>query len=109
MLLQLHDGEIDPYPVALMSRKLAGAQFRYNARNVEALAAQMALQTWRTLLLGQKFKIYANHNSLKFLFTQKNPSQRILRLCEFMADFNFTEIKFEPGPNNVVLDLLSRP
>ena len=109
VLLQWHDGEIDPRPVAFMSRKLAGAQFRYDARNVEALAAQMALQTWRTLLLGQKFEIYSDHDSLKFLFTQKDPSQRILRLCEFMADFNFTEVKYVPGPNNVVPDFLSRP
>ena len=29
--------------------KLKGAQYRYDARNVEALAAQVALQTWRTL------------------------------------------------------------
>ena len=34
VLLQWHDGEIDPRPVAFMSRKLLGAQFRYYARNV---------------------------------------------------------------------------
>jgi len=64
-----------------MSRKLKGAQYRHDARNFEALAAQMALQTWHTLLLGQKFEIYSDHDSLQYLFTQKSPSQRILRLC----------------------------
>jgi len=54
-----------------MSRKLKGEQYRYDARNVEALAAQVALQTWRTLLLGQKFEIYSDHDSLQYLFTQK--------------------------------------
>ena len=54
--LQWQEGEDNPRPVAYMSRKLKGAQYRYDARNVEALAAQMALQTWRTLLLGQKFE-----------------------------------------------------
>jgi len=58
VLLQWQEGEDNPHPVAYMSRKLKGAQYRYDVRNVEALAAQMALQTWRTLLLGQKFEIY---------------------------------------------------
>ena len=69
----------------------------------------MALQTWRTNLLGVQFEIYSDHDSLKYLFTQKELSQRILRLCEFMADFNFTEVRYVPGPANVVPDFLSRP
>jgi len=92
-----------------MSRKLPGAQYRYDARNVEALAAQMALTTWRTILLGVQFEIYSDHVSLKYLFTQKAPSQRILRLCEFLTDYDFTEIKYVPGPENDVPDFLSRP
>jgi len=56
-----------------------------------------------------QFEIYSDHDSLKYLFTQKEPSQRILRLCEFMADFNFTEVRYVSGPDNVVPDFLSRP
>ena len=44
VLLQWQEDEEHPWPVAFMSRKLKGAQYRYNARNVEALAAQVALQ-----------------------------------------------------------------
>jgi len=87
-----------------MSRKLKGAQYRYDALNVEALAAQVALQTWRTLLLGQKFEIYPGHDSLQHLFTQKSLSQQIFRLCEFLSDFSFEEIKYVPGAHNVVPD-----
>ena len=89
VLLQWQSGEDSPRPVAVMSRKLSGAQYRYDARNVEALAAQMALQTWTTHLLGVQFEIYSDHDSLKYLFTQKEPSQR----CEFVAGFNFTEVR----------------
>ena len=53
--------------MAFMSRKLSGAQYHYDARNVEALAAQMALVTLRTLLLGLKFEIYSNHASLQYI------------------------------------------
>jgi len=92
-----------------MSRKLSGTQYRYDARKVEALAAQMALTTWRTVLLGVPFEIYSDHNSLKYLFTQKALSKRLLRLCEFLADYNFTEIKYVPGLEIVVPDFLSCP
>jgi len=109
VLLQWQKDEEHPRPVAFMSHKLKGAQYRYDARNVEALAAQVALQTWRTLLLGQKFEIYSDHDSLQYLFTQKSQSQRILRLCEFLSDFNFEEIKYVSGAHNVVPDFLSRP
>jgi len=63
VLLQWQPGESTPRPVAFMSRKLSGAQYRYDARNVEALAVQMALTTWRTVLLGVPFEIYSDHNS----------------------------------------------
>ena len=76
---------------------------------MEALAAQMALTTWRTLLLGVKFEIFSDHDSLQYFFTQKPPSQRILSLCEFLADYNFEEVKYVPGPQNVVPDFWSRP
>ena len=63
-----------------MLRKLAGEQYRYDAQHVEALTAQMVLTvtTWRTISLGVVFEIYSDHNSLKYLFTQKAQSQYIL-------------------------------
>ena len=56
-----------------------------------------------------KFEIFSDHGSLQYLFTQKFPSQRILRLCEFLADYNFEEVKYVPGLHNVVPDFWSRP
>ena len=40
VLLQWQEGEENPRPVAYMSRKSKGTQYRYDARNVEALAAK---------------------------------------------------------------------
>jgi len=73
VLLQWHDNEDNPRPVVLMSRKLSGEQYRYDARNVEALALQMALNTWRTLLLGVKFEIFSDHDSLQFCLRKNLP------------------------------------
>jgi len=46
VLLQCQEGEENPHPVAYMTRKLKGTQYRYDARNMEGLAVQMALKTW---------------------------------------------------------------
>jgi len=95
VLLQWQENEDNPRPVAFVSRKLSGAQYRYDARNVEALAAQKALTTWRTLLLEVKFEIFSDHDSVQYLFTQIFPSQRILRLCKFLADYNHQRLGTE--------------
>jgi len=109
VLLQWQEGDEHPLSVAFMTHKLKEVQYRYDAQNAEALAAQVALQMWCPLLLGQKFEIYSDHNSLQYLFTLKSQSQRILCLCEFLSDFNFEEIKYVSGAHNVVPDFLSHP
>ena len=109
VLLQWAPGEEHPRPVCFLSRKLQGAQFHYDARNAEALAAQLALTEWRHYLYGVSFELYSDHASLGSLFTQKAPSQRLLRLCEFLSEFDFQEIRYVRGSENVVPDFLSRP
>ena len=47
VLLQWEANEQDPRPVCFLSRKLQGYQWHYDARNAEALAAQVALAAWR--------------------------------------------------------------
>lgn len=109
VLLQWEEGEQDPRPVCFLSRKLQGSQWHYDARNAEALAAQVALVAWRPLLYGVHFELVSDHASLRHLFQQKAPSARILRLCEFLADFDFQEVQFVKGSDNAVPDFLSRP
>ena len=45
---------------------------------------------------------------MQFLFSQNNPSQLIFRLCDFMSQFDFKEVKFVQGSEESVQDLLSR-
>ena len=85
-------------------------QRRLARRHAEALAVQLALAAWRPLLYGEPFELHSDHFSLTSLLTQRAaPSQRILRLCEFLADFNFEEVRYVRGVDNVVPDFLSRP
>lgn len=109
VLLQWEADEQDPRPVCFLSRKLQGSQWHYDARNAEALAAQVALAAWRPLLYGVPFELVSDHASLRHLFQQKAPSARILRLCEFLAEFDFQEVQYVKGSDNAVPDFLSRP
>jgi len=54
-----------------LSRKLQGAQYRYDARNVEALAAQVALAAWRHLPISQRF-IFKNLAVFSFFKGQES-------------------------------------
>ena len=65
VLLQWEEGEMEPRPLCFMSRKLQGAQWNYDARNAEALAAQVALAAWRPLLYGVQFDLVSDHASLR--------------------------------------------
>ena len=65
VLLQWKEGEVEPRPLCFLSRKLQGAQLNYDARNAEALAAQVALAAWRPLLYGVQFDLVSDHASLR--------------------------------------------
>ena len=60
------------------------------------------------MLYGVPFEIYLDHRSLHYLFSQKHPSQRILRLCEFLSGFDFKEVQYVKGEHAAVPDFFSR-
>ena len=58
-------------------------------------------------MYGERFKVFSDHKSLKYLFTQKDLNLRKLRWMEYMEDYDF-ELHYHPGKANVVVDVLSR-
>ena len=107
-VLMQDDGH-GPRPIAYFSRKMTRTEQRYITREHELLAIKDALQHWKHYLLGVPFTIKSDHESLRYLFTQKELSGRLLRWCDFLQQFDFGDIEYLPGAQNAVGDALSRP
>ena len=58
-------------------------------------------------MLGHKCKIYTDHKSLKYIFTQSDLNLRQWRWLELIKDYEL-EIHYHPGKANVVADALSQ-
>lgn len=59
------------------------------------------------LLYSVTFQIFSNHQSLKYLFTQKDLNMRQRRWIEYIKDYDFA-LQYHLGKANIVTDALSR-
>ncbi|RVX13480.1 Retrovirus-related Pol polyprotein from transposon 17.6 [Vitis vinifera] len=93
--------------VAYASRQLKQHELNYPTHDLELTAVVFALKTWRHYLYGEKFEVYSDHKSLKYIFTQKDLNSRQRRWMETLEDYDFA-LHYHPGKANVVVDALSR-
>ena len=66
-----------------------------------------ALKIWRHYLYGVPCRIFTDHKSLQYIFTQKELNLRQRRWLELIKDYDCT-IEYHPGKANVVADALTR-
>ena len=94
--------------VAFASRKLHDAETRYPARDKELLGVVSALRQWRHYLLGRKFTLHTDHESLQYLTTMDISGRkgRLARWAEELADYDF-DLHYIKGKNNIA-DALTR-
>ena len=79
----------------------------YPTHDLKLAAVIFALKSWRHYLYGVHCKIYTDHKSLKYIFTQKEINMRQRRWLELLVDYDL-EINYHPGKVNNVADALSR-
>src|SRR3954468_15227891 len=79
----------------------------YPTHDLELGSVVFALKSWRHYLYGDDFVVFSDHNSLGYIFTQKDLNMRQRRWLEYLADYTST-MHYHPGKANVVADALSR-
>jgi hypothetical protein len=95
------------HPIAYESRKLRGPELLYTIYDKEMLAIMHALAKFRQYLVGAKFVVRTDHNSLKYFLAQKDLNERQQKWVSKIQAYNF-DIEYVKGKNNVVADALSR-
>ncbi|MBM1124176.1 Ty3/Gypsy family RNase HI domain-containing protein, partial [Klebsiella pneumoniae] len=93
--------------VAYGSRQLKNHEQNYPTHDLELAAVVFALKCWRHYLYGERFDVFSDHKSLKYIFTQRDLNMRQRRWMEYLEQYNF-DLQYHPGKANVVADALSR-
>ncbi|GKC87449.1 putative reverse transcriptase domain-containing protein [Tanacetum coccineum] len=93
--------------IAYASRQLKIHEKNYTTHDLELGVVVFALKIWRHYLYGTKSVIYTDHKSLQHILSQKELNMRQHRWIELFSDYD-CEIRYHPGKENVVADVLSR-
>jgi hypothetical protein len=95
------------HPLAFESQKLRGPKLLYTIYYKEMLAIMYTLAKFRQHLVGARFVVKSDHNSLKYLLEQKDLNERQQKWISKIQAYEF-DIEFVKGKNNIVANALSR-
>ena len=93
--------------IGFYSKCYTKAQKNYSTSEKELLSIVMAVENWSIFLYGRKFIVYSDHKPLAWLLNKKDPHPRLERWIIRLAVYEF-EIRYKPGKENIVADMLSR-
>ena len=96
------------HPVCYFSKRLNSHQQNYSTVEKETLSIILAIRYFSIYLIGQKTCIHCDHNPLTWLNTMANTNHKLLRWSIEINQYNL-EIKYRPGRENLIADILSRP
>ncbi|GKD42423.1 putative reverse transcriptase domain-containing protein [Tanacetum coccineum] len=93
--------------IAHVSRQLKPHEENYTTHDLELGAVVFALKIWRHYIYGTKCTMLTDHKSLQHILDQKELNMRQRRWLELLVDYD-CEIRYHPGKENVVADVLSQ-
>lgn len=105
MLLQKVDNK--QHVVSYYSRRTSPAESRYHSYELETLAVVNAVKHFRQYLMGRKFKVVTDCNSVKASKTKVDLSPRVHRWWAYLQSYDF-EIEHRAGTRMSHVDCLSR-
>ena len=94
--------------VQCFSKSFTPTQQHYSTFDRECFGMVLAVKHFRHLLVGTPFVIYTDHKPLLKWLSKPPVSDRHARWICQVQDI-VTEIKYIPGEDNILADLLSRP
>jgi hypothetical protein len=97
----------DNHPIPFESKIFKPREQTKSTYDKEMLAIMHALVKWKQYLLGTKFLVKMDHNSLKYFLTQKNFSSKQQKWVRKIQVFDF-DILYKKGRQHLVVDGLSR-
>lgn len=97
----------DSRPIAYLSKALAPKHLGLSTYEKEMLAVIMAVQKWRTYLLGQQFIIRTDHQAIKHIAEQKITTNLQQRWLSKLLGYDYL-VTYKKGKENLVADALSR-
>ena len=72
------------------SRQLKVHKKNYPTHDLELAMIVFALKIWRHYLYGEKFDLFSDHKSLRYMFSHKELNMREHRWMELLKDHNFS-------------------
>ena len=108
VLSQLWEGRW--HPIAFLSRKLKGAELRYDTPDAELMAIVEAFRAWRPYLayVRETVVVLTDHLNHRYLATKAKLSWRQARWMQELAVFDFN-IEYREGKKNPADGLSRRP
>ena len=79
----------------------------YPTHDINLVAIVLALKAWSHYLYGEQFEVFSDHESLKYIFTQRDLNMRQHKWMEYLEDYDFT-LLYHLGKANMMVDALSR-
>lgn len=97
----------DFHPISYLSKPLSDKNKALSTYEKECMALLLAVDKWRSYLVGQEFIIRTDHRSLLFLTKQRATTKLQQKALLKLMDLNF-KIQYKQGATNSAADALSR-